>query len=509
VKPYFGIQLVWNKLFTVGSREGAATVATAEINMPFMQFGSTGIINVPPPVPSIESESKLYTRDARWVLARRVARSATFARSEQLPKLLLYVCKMAISERADEINEQRIGVAVYGRSPNYDPAVDGIVRSHATRLRQKLESYFSIEGIHEPMRIEIPRGGYVPHFHTIENETPVVSEFPAAEEVKEASAESVVSELPASSSTQQAPVQNKWFRRLWIKPFLAGLVIAVALMAIVLHLRQDATLAAVRSEIRQSEIERRFWSKLFPAEGRTLIVTGDSGLVLYETVTGQEVTLSDYIGGGYRDPSRAKTLNSTASRELTFDLASRRYSSFVDLSLSSQLSRLPEWTSGRGAIVFARDLRPSDAGTANLVLIGSRQANPWVTLIEPAMNFVLVPDGKRGFYFHNRHPHDGELKDYMPKDEPGDMGAAVVYGDVAYLPNPSGQGMVLSLSGLWMTGTQSAGNFVLDGAQFSKWLNSIVRADGAIPSFELLIGTKNLQGSATDSSIIAKRIGDK
>jgi len=99
--------------------------------------------------------------------------------------------------------------------------------------------------------------------------------------------------------------------------------------------------------------------------------------------------------------------------------------------------------------------------------------------------------------------------DYIPKDEPGNLGAPVVYGDVTYLPNPSGKGMILSLSGLWMTGTQSAGNFVLDGNQFSKWLNSIVRPDGTIPSFELLICTKNLQGSATDSSIIAKRVSDK
>ncbi len=461
-------------------------------------------------VTDVEGGSKSYTQDARWLLARRIARSSTFARSEQLPKLLLYVCKMAISGRVDEISEQRIGVAVYGRSPNYDPAVDGIVRSHATRLRQKLESYFSIEGIHEPIRLEIPRGGYVPHFYTLENEASIPPELPLPEEVTEENAADLMgSEFAVSPPAGVDASEGKPPQRQWIKPFLAGLAISAALVAVVHHLRRDAALAIGRSGISQTEIERRFWSKLFPADGRTLIVTGDSGLVLYETVTGQEVTLSDYIDGGYRDPGRTKAVTSTVSQELTADLASRRYSSIVDLSLSSQLSHLPEWNPERTTTIFARDLRPSDASNSNLILIGSRQANPWISLIEPSMNFILVPDGKRGFYFQNRHPRDGEQTDYIPKDEPGNLGAPVVYGDVTYLPNPGGKGMILSLSGLWMTGTQSAGNFVLDGAQFSKWLNSIARSDGTIPSFELLIGTKNLQGSATDSSIIAKRVSDK
>ncbi|WP_213806459.1 hypothetical protein [Granulicella sp. dw_53] len=417
---------------------------------------------------------------------------------------------MAISNRADAINEQRIGIEVYGRSPNYDPAVDGIVRSHATRLRQKLESYFSTEGAHEAMRIEIPRGGYVPRFYTLESEAPRAAEACAEEDALEERPSGFAASDPLEPILlPEALPQNKIFGRQWIRPFLAGLAISAALIAGVLHLRHDSALAAGRSEITQTEIEYRFWSKLFPINGRTLIVSGDSGLVLYETVTGQVVTLSDYIDGVYRDPNRAKTIASEVPQELTFDLASRRYSSFVDLTLSSQLSHLPEWNAERTTTIFARDLRPADAGNSNLILIGSRQANPWVSLIEPSMNFVLAPDGKRGFYFANRHPHDGELKEYIPKPEPGTLGASVVYGDVAYLPNPGGQGMVLSLGGLWITGTQSAGNFVLNGALFSKWLKSIAGSDGSIPPFELLIGTKNLQGNATDSSIIAKRVWGK
>jgi hypothetical protein len=222
----------------------------------------------------------------------------------------------------------------------------------------------------------------------------------------------------------------------------------------------------------------------------------------------QEVSLTDYLAGEYRESQeRAKTF--TVSKSVAADLATRRYTSMVDLDLASKLTHLPQWSPENAEIVFARDLRPSDAAKSNLILIGSRQANPWISLLEPSMNFILSRDDKGVFYFINRHPRNGEEKEYHPKQESGDLGADDVYGDVAYLPNPGGTGMVLALNGIWMSGTESAGNFVLDGAQLSNWLKSIANPDGTIPPFELLISTRNLQGNATYSSIIAKRVLDR
>ena len=241
-------------------------------------------------------ESISLWKDQRWVLAQRIAHSSALARSDQLSKLLLYVCRMAIAGRENEISEQRIGIDVFGRSPNYDPTVDGIVRSHATRLRRRLELYFLEEGAQEPLRIEIPRGGYVPYFlarraeenqsavHRVAETAPVPLPLPVA--------------MPVPSSA-------RWFRRGWT-PFLAGLLLAAAAVAVILHLRGDAAVAAIRQTPAQTAIERKFWSTLFTASGKTLIVSGDSGLVLFETETGREVTLDDYISGAYRNPLLVK-----------------------------------------------------------------------------------------------------------------------------------------------------------------------------------------------------------
>ncbi|MFT4112150.1 hypothetical protein [Silvibacterium sp.] len=438
--------------------------------------------------------------DPRWALAKRIAESATFARSEQLPKLLLYVCRMAITEPVEAINEQRIGVEVFGRARNYDSAVDGIVRSHATRLRQRLERYFRTEGAEETLRLEIPRGSYIPRFYSVEQPAELPLAVAAGEAATEADSSAAEAELALSS-------EKHWAWQRWIPGFVAGVVAAILLIAVVLHLRHDAAVAnRATAPDGQTAVERRFWESLFPKSGKTLIVTGDSGLVLYETLTQQELTLADYVSGDYRDFTRARGIHSSASGDLTLDLASRRYTSVIDQGISEQLSHLPEWNHDHASTIFARDLRPADAAAANLILIGSREANPWVSLVEPAMNFVLTKRNSKNFFFVNRSPKPGELQAYTPRDDDGNLGAANVYGDIAYLPNPGGQGMVLVLCGLWMSGTQSAGKFVLEDRRFSDWLESIAAPDGSIPPFELLLSTRNLQGNSAYTEIAAKRV---
>jgi len=438
------------------------------------------------------ADSPLKT-DERWQLVQRIAHSASLGRSEQLTRLLIYVCRMAISNRSSELSEQTIGVGLFGRTPDYDPGVDGIVRSHATRLRHRLKTYFDTEGAAEPVVIEIPRGAYVPYFiprETMETEPVAVHPPPRP---------------PELLLEQTVPSQNSW--RQWLTPFLL-LLAAIICIDFCFHLLWNGGLHHSSRDAEQSKIEKSFWNTLFPANGRTLMVPGDSGLVLYSWATKQNFTLADYINGSYRDPQHMPSGHSVPPPSFLLDLASRRYTSMVDLNLITQLSHLPQWSPERTETVFARDLTPSTAQNSNLILIGSRQANPWISLVEPKLNFYLIPDGKGGFNFLNRHPRAGEQSIYGPGPDGEQRGVNVVYGQVAYLPNPGGQGMILVLGGLWMSGTQSAGNFVLNRSQFRAWLQSIARKDASIPSFELLIRTENLGGSAGSFSILTSRVGN-
>jgi hypothetical protein len=58
-----------------------------------------------------------------------------------------------------------------------------------------------------------------------------------------------------------------------------------------------------------------------------------------------------------------------------------------------------------------------------------------------------------------------------------------------------------------MSGTEEAGNFVLDHRQFADFLSTIVKPDGSVPPFELLVQIRSLAGNAVSSSIVAQRVG--
>jgi hypothetical protein len=443
--------------------------------------------------------------DPRWLLVKRIAHSAAFNRSDRLSTLLLFVSKMHIAGRDDEINEHLIGTEVFRRAPSFDSGADSIVRSHATRLRQRLETYFAAEGSNEPIRVEIPRGGYVPRFFPIDQASQSV---PAASLAIRGSAQFEPDKQSSPKTEKQLPIPDPQFatkKQTWTIPFVAGLLLSLFVVMAIVHLRRDAVLSSERSpRVDQSILEKRFWSDLLSDRGRTLVLTGDSGLVLYETFANREISLPDYIAGTYRASDSAAPGDIHSYEK---DFASRRYTSVADLSLALRLSHLPQWSDDHSKVMFARDLRPADVANSNLILIGSRQADPWVSLLDTTMNFVLTPDGAGHFYFLNRHPNSDEQSKYIPS-QPGNATAdSSAYALICYRPNNPGMGKMLLLSGLWMSGTEAAGNFILDHQQFSSFLATIARPDGSIPPFELLVQIRSLAGDAVSASIIARRVG--
>ena len=105
----------------------------------------------------LSPEEKRETLDA-------VLNSKTFARSAQLRAFLEHICEMEIVGRAADISEYQIAVAVLSRPSTTSLIEDSTVRNRAYELRQRLDKYYSQENPQAPIRIEVPRGGYVPSF---------------------------------------------------------------------------------------------------------------------------------------------------------------------------------------------------------------------------------------------------------------------------------------------------------------------------------------------------------
>lgn len=449
--------------------------------------------------PIAEAASAEFTvDDPRWLLVRRIARSNTFARADRLSKLLLYVCRMHLSGRDSEVNEQRIGIDVFRRSPSFDSGADTIVRTHATRLRQKLELYFSTDGADEALRLEIPRGGYVPRF--FEHVPPT----PPAVILSEPSESSVLPPTqPLHIATNAAPEGRSPL--FWaMGGIFAGLLAALIVGVVIVRSGHASALFGSQKSSVQTVAERRFWNGLLQGGDRSYVVVGDSGLVLYQTFARREIPLSDYIAGRYRQP--AEKGEAAVTNVWENDLPARRYTSVADLNLAVRFTHLPQWEDQRTEVVFARDLRPVDAAKSNLILIGSRVANPWVSLVDSSMNFTLEPSGDGRFAFRNRHPLKDEQVTYAPSDTNSGTTDSSVYALIYYRPESDGVKKILLLSGLWQSGTEAAGKYVLTDPQFAAFLAKIERPDRTFPQFELLVRVHSVAGNAFASSIIASRV---
>jgi hypothetical protein len=94
----------------------------------------------------------------------RLLASETFGRSERARRLLRYLVEREQAGEADRLKGVSIAMDVFGKDGDFDASTDAVVRVQAGRLRELLEQYFAHEGIAEPVRIAIPRGGYVPSY---------------------------------------------------------------------------------------------------------------------------------------------------------------------------------------------------------------------------------------------------------------------------------------------------------------------------------------------------------
>jgi hypothetical protein len=418
--------------------------------------------------------------DPRRALVDRIIVSSTFAKCERLSSLLAYVCDLTLNGRVKEINEQNIGEAVFGRPRNYDSSVDGIVRTQASRLRQRLELYFKEEGLDEPLRIVIPRGGYVPVFEP--RSTPVAPILTPT----------MVPEQPAGKLDGPGSFRGSG------SAAIAWSLVAILLVAMVTILLVNRR--AAKGQVARAAVHP-LWSQIFAAGQRTLEVPGDSGLVMWQGLVGRSVGLAEYLNGDYRTNLLPRSL--TTLQDAAVDMGGRRYTSIVDLEAAESLSLVAQSARSKLEVRYARDVRPNDLKQGNVILVGAAEATPWVELFEHNMNFVFFNDrvGKT-FSVLNREPRGGEPRRW---DSHYTDAQHRVYAVVAFLPNLGGNGNTLILEGTSMAGTESAWDFVSDDSQLLPFLKRIQRANGTVPHFEVVLGTNNMSGSAVKNTVLAWR----
>ncbi|HEX6114461.1 MAG TPA: hypothetical protein VFZ10_19365 [Geminicoccaceae bacterium] len=160
----------------------------------------------------------------------RILASTEFKAAERNHRFLRYIVEEALAGRGDRIKAYSIAVEVLGRDASFDPQSDPVVRIEASRLRRSLEHYYIVAGRDDPIRIEIPKGGYVPEFTLLRETAGAPSEAAPAPEAP--AAEPLVlperGEAPATHSDQPALPTSSWRIPAWGGLAALGLAAIVA-----------------------------------------------------------------------------------------------------------------------------------------------------------------------------------------------------------------------------------------------------------------------------------------
>lgn len=103
----------------------------------------------------------------------RILASPGFDASARNRRFLEYLVEETLAGRAERLKGLTIAIDVFGRdAATFDRESDPVVRIEAAKLRRKLKSYYLTAGQDDPIRIDIPKGGYAPTFTCHADEMP-------------------------------------------------------------------------------------------------------------------------------------------------------------------------------------------------------------------------------------------------------------------------------------------------------------------------------------------------
>jgi hypothetical protein len=432
------------------------------------------------PEGEITSAEKEISDDPRRVLVQRITADPHFRRSARLRDFLTYICEQALDGHTEILTERQIGCAVFGRKPDYNPVDDNIVRVHARQLRVRLEEYFQGDGRAEPLVVEIPKGSYVPVFHS--------RTVPAR-----AAANGEASNTPASSLFLTSASR-----------FLLAVCAVLALSCALLWVQNRRL-----RESPQRLTARQPWmlAAVFEPQRVTTAVVPDSMFGIMQGLLRRPLTLEDYLRPDYPESLISGDVTPEQSRWLR-SLHARPYTTFPEVIVAERLARMAERNQWRLVFRFPRDLNARDFTEGNYILLGSKMSNPWVALFERDLNFKADWDPKsRVPCFRNTTPVAGEAPTYRAEKPNGLPGYAYAVAAlvIEHRPDSTPGSKVLILEGLNMEGSEAAYDFASDWKASQEVSSSLTTPDRQGRRVEILLQTKAMAGTARGIRVVAVR----
>jgi hypothetical protein len=390
--------------------------------------------------------------------------------SESLCKLLRYLAKHAVDHPGVPIKEFQIATEVFGRSADFDPQLDSMVRVQAGRLRSKLTEYYGSDGAEDPIVVELPKGTYVLSFHH--------RSVPAAKNAS-ATMNGAVGQDGREKSTER-----RWGTEvISLSIFLAAaIVVIVWLMAT----RGSAPVGLASESEPVPAAYRVFWRGFTSGQEEPWVVFSNAAFI------GRPET-----GMRYRD----------AARDAGTPILDH-YTGVGEVLAVHELDRvfalLHRSIRVKRGSLFSLD----DAKNNNLIFIGSPVENLSLLEIPGTQEFVFenITSGPRkgDHAIINRHPQPDEGKEFFAS--PSGTPLTEDYALLGLVKGINPGQSVLILAGNTTIGTQAAVEYVCRQSSLEELLLRLsVSQNGDLRPFEAVIRAKVARGVPVETELVAIR----
>jgi hypothetical protein len=413
----------------------------------------------------------LTDRDLYLAQIDKLVNSHALHGSESLCKLLRYLAKHALDHPGSSIKEYQIATEVFGRSTDFDPQLDSMVRVQAGRLRVKLAEYYNSDGEADSIMVELPRGTYVLSLHHRSALPPRAHTAQPAENGREPSA------------------STRSYRNWIIATALLTVLLTIAAIAILslVSSRNPAQAGIAHDSDQVPAAFRVFWNGFISGQQEPWVIFSNAKFVGRPEV-----------GLRYFDASKD-------NRDIfIFD----HYTGVGEVLAVHDLDHLFQTFHRQIRVKRGSLFSLDDAKNNNLIFVGSPLENLTLLELPGTQQFVFhrVPSGPRKGdpEVINVHPQPGEPREYLgtPQGEP----LTEDYGVIALVRGLDPGQSVLILAGSTTIGTQAAVEYVCSKNSVEELLLRLsVSQTGQLKPFEAVIRVKVTRGVPVSTELVALR----
>ena len=400
----------------------------------------------------------------------RLVASHTLHGSESLCKLLRYLAKHAVEHPGSPIKEFQIATEVFGRSADFDPQLDSMVRVQAGRLRSKLTEFYNSDGLDDPIVVELPKGTYVLAFHHRNHTAPK-------------SPSSDLNGLARKESIDKS-TERRWSTEvISLSIFLAA---AITVIVWLLATRNSTPVGATSGSEPVPAAFRVFWRGFASGPEEPWVVFSNAAFV------GRPET-----GMRYRD----------AQRDAGAPILDH-YTGVGEVLAVHELDRVFGLLRQRIRVKRGSLFSLDDAKNNNLIFIGSPVENLSLLEIPGTQEFVFeqITSGPRkgDHAIINRHPQPDEGKEFFAT--PSGVPLTEDYALLGLVKGINPGQSVLILAGNTTIGTQAAVEYVCRQSSLEELLLRLsVSQNGELKPFEAVIRAKVARGVPVETELVAIR----